>query len=80
MKYRVKEFKPGLFHVIDSDAHPIYDGARDGRDKPLVFRDVDDAYKCIYGLNNGQGISPADMKWIDESRKEFKRTHPVQCE
>lgn len=46
MKLYVKEFAPGLFHVM-KDGIPIYDDSRDGNDKPAIFIDSDTAHECM---------------------------------
>lgn len=51
MKYIIQEFRPGLFHIIDKDNHPIYDNELDGKDKPLVFSDYDVVFKYYESLN-----------------------------
>ena len=47
MTYRAREFRPGLWLVVDQSGQPVYDGSRDGRDKPLVFLDPDTADECV---------------------------------
>lgn len=54
MKYRVKEFRPGLWHVVDEVGHPVYDGERDGNDQPAIFRDPDIADEAVAELNESQ--------------------------
>ena len=60
-RYFAKEFAPGRWHVCDRQSwnHPIYDDARDGNDKPLVF-DEDSALDCINRMNAEaqEGICP----------------------
>lgn len=53
MRYRVKEFSPGLFHVMHGNV-PLHDDSRDGDDQPLVFRDGDIAQNCANRLNGKQ--------------------------
>lgn len=50
MKYHVKEFRPGVFHVMDGNL-PVNDQSPDGDDKPLVFRDGDIADECAKEMN-----------------------------
>lgn len=50
VKYKVKEFRPGLYHVMDGPT-PIYDKSSDGNDKPLVFHDADAADECARKMN-----------------------------
>ena len=40
------------FHVRDHYGIPLYDGAPDGKDKPLVFHDADTAQECADRLNS----------------------------
>lgn len=56
MRFRVTEFRPGLFHVIDGDV-PVHDKSRNGDDKPLVFRDRDIASECAKGMNLDEEIA-----------------------
>lgn len=52
MKYYLKEFRPGKWHVCDIGTHrPIYDDAPYGNDAPVIFSDEDSAYECIERLN-----------------------------
>lgn len=50
MKYRLKEFLPGRWHVMFGDM-PIYDDKTNGDDAPLVFTDPDIAQECADKLN-----------------------------
>lgn len=50
MKYRLKEFRPGLWHIMEG-SQPVYDHALDGQDKPLIFRDYDLAWQAMNELN-----------------------------
>ena len=50
VKYKVKEFRPGLYHVMDGPT-PIYGKGSDGNDKPLVFHDADAADECARKMN-----------------------------
>jgi len=54
MKYTVKEFRPGLWHVMAGNV-PVHDGRRDGDDQPLVFTDGDTADQAAETLNKAEG-------------------------
>lgn len=54
MKYHVKEFHPGRFHVVDENQLPIYDGAPFGKDRPVIFTDEDEAQDCADRINLDQ--------------------------
>lgn len=46
MKYHIKQFRPGRWHVVDEAGQPLYDDERDGNDRPLIFTDPDIAQQC----------------------------------
>lgn len=50
MTYHLKQFMRGLWHVVDESGHPVYDGERDGNDRPIVFNDEDAAWECAKTL------------------------------
>lgn len=50
-KYHVKQFARGHWHVVNESGHPIYDGARDGNDAPVIFHDYDAACDCAERMN-----------------------------
>lgn len=50
-RFRVVEFRPGLYHVTDNKT-PIHDDNQDGNDRPLVFTDIDIADTYVNELNN----------------------------
>lgn len=59
MKYRVKEFRPDHFWVVDETGHPIYDGAPDANDKSVVFFDFDGAACVAEELNKQAQKEPS---------------------
>lgn len=61
MPYHAREFRPGLWEVVDESGHPVYGRERDGNDKPLVFRDPDVADECA-AILNAENEQPTDLK------------------
>jgi hypothetical protein len=54
-RYYIKELKSGNYHVIDRlNNIPVYDNERDGKDKPLVFNDEDNAIQFCRGMNEAE--------------------------
>lgn len=53
MKYHVKEFRLGLWHIMAGNV-PVHDGSRDGDDQPLIFADGDTADEACAALNKAQ--------------------------
>ena len=55
-KYHIKEFARNRWNVIAPDGIPVYDDAPYGNDKPLIFRDEDEALdyvdRCNQALDN----------------------------
>ena len=51
-RYYAKELRPGRWHVIAPDGHPVYDNAPHGKDKPLVFTDEDRALEFSKNCND----------------------------
>lgn len=52
-EFRIKEFSPGRWHVLNPAGNPIYDDAPHGKDRPLVFDDEDVAADYAYKCNEG---------------------------
>jgi len=51
LRYFVKEYARGHWHVIGPSGLPIYDDAPHGKDKPIIFRDVYQALACAKRCN-----------------------------
>ena len=52
MKYHVKQFfKSESCHVVNEHGTPIYDGEPYGKDKPVIFDDLEQAQECADRLN-----------------------------
>ncbi|MGV1047697.1 MAG: hypothetical protein ACOYD4_04110 [Solirubrobacterales bacterium] len=43
MTFHVTQFRPGCFHVVNEHGVPIYDGKPHGKDRPIVFHDLEHA-------------------------------------
>lgn len=51
MKYHIKEYVRGHWHVVDESGLPIFDGEPHGNDRPVVFTDPYIAAECAAKLN-----------------------------
>lgn len=54
--YKVREFRPNLYHVIDKFGLPIYSKTNAGDDYALIFKDIDIAFECAEALNIAENI------------------------
>lgn len=50
-RYYVKMFSQGRWHVIGLSGQPLYDDARYGNDRPIIFHDEDAALACAERCN-----------------------------
>lgn len=51
-KYYSKEFRPDKWMIYPIGSNiPIHDNSPDGKDKPLVFSDLDSVSECLNKLN-----------------------------
>ncbi len=59
------EYARGRWHVCDraNGDLPIYDDNREGKDKPLIWKDGDEVMECVQRLNQAE-----DEKGNDEQR------------
>lgn len=56
--FYVKEYARNRWHVIAPSGLPVYDDARNGDDKPLVFTDEDDALAFAERCNQNEEDEP----------------------
>lgn len=54
MKFKAKCIAHERWHIVDENGHPLYDGARDGNDKPVVFNDYDILLERLEFLNRSK--------------------------
>jgi len=51
-RYGVRQFRSSLWHIIDLDGEMVWDGAKYGDDRPLMFDNEDAAMACAARMSD----------------------------